>query len=48
MKYVYIMDYWVPFPTSEYGGVLTIIAENDDEVYNLICSEDGIDQGHKD
>ena len=48
MKYVYIMDYWVPFPSSEYGGVLTIIAENDDEVYNLICSEDGIDQGHTD
>ena len=36
------MDYWVPFPSSEYGGVLTIIAENDEEVYNLICSEDGI------
>ena len=36
MKYLYIVDYWVPFPSSEYGGVLSVIAENDNECYDLL------------
>ncbi len=36
MKYLYIVDYWIPFPSSEYGGVLTVIGENDNEVYDLL------------
>jgi len=36
MKYLYLVDYWVPFPTSEYGGLLTLIAKNDNECHDLL------------
>ena len=36
MKYLYLVDYWVPFPASEYGGVLSVIAENDNECHDLL------------
>lgn len=36
MKYLYIVDYWVPFPSSEYGGLINVIAENDVECHNLL------------
>lgn len=36
MKFLYLVDYWVPFPSSEYGGVLSVIAENDNECHDLL------------
>ena len=36
MKYLYLVDYWVPFPSSEYGGLLTLIAKNDVECHDLL------------
>lgn len=36
MKYIYIVDYWVPFPTSEYGGVINVIASSDVECHDLL------------
>lgn len=36
MKYLYLVDYWVPFPSSEYGGVISVIAENDEECHDLL------------
>lgn len=36
MKYLYLVDYWVPFPSSEYGGVVGVIAENDEECHDLL------------
>ncbi len=36
MKYLYIVDYWVPFPSSEYGGVISVIAENDVECHDIM------------
>ena len=36
MKYLYLVDYWVPFPSSEYGGLLTVIAENDVECHDIL------------
>lgn len=36
MKYFYLVDYWVPFPSSEYGGVISVIGENDSEVHDLL------------
>ena len=36
MKYLYLVDYWVPFPTSEYGGLLTLIAKDDNECHDLL------------
>ena len=44
MKCIYIIDYWVPFPQSEYGGVVTLIAEDDTEAFDLCSTEDGFDQ----
>jgi hypothetical protein len=38
MKYLYLVDYWVPFPSSEYGGVISVIGENDNEVHDLLLS----------
>jgi len=36
MKHLYLVDYWVPFPSSEYGGNVTVIAENDNECHDLL------------
>jgi hypothetical protein len=40
MKYLYIINYWVPFPASEYGGVVSVVAEDDQECYNLVVEYD--------
>ena len=40
LKYLYIVDYWVPFPQSEYGGVINVIAENENEVFTLLSDPD--------
>lgn len=39
-KFLYIVDHFVPFPQSEYGGVWNVIAEDDDECFDLIVAED--------
>jgi len=39
-KYLYIIDYWVPFPQSEYGGIITLIAENDTDAFGIISNEE--------
>lgn len=36
MKYLYLVDFWVPFPTSEYSGLLAVIGENDNEVHDIL------------
>ena len=36
MKYFYLVDYWVPFPSSEYGGVVSVIAENNNECHDVL------------
>jgi hypothetical protein len=36
MKYLYIVRYWVPFPSSEYGGVINVIAETDEECHDIL------------
>jgi len=38
-KYMYVVDYWVPFPASEYGGLVILIAENDVEALELLSEE---------
>jgi len=47
MKNLYIVDYWVPFPSSEYGGVVSLIAENDTEAFELLANEDGFDEKYQ-
>jgi len=40
VKYLYIIDYWVPFPQSEYGGMITLIAEDDTDAFGIISNEE--------
>ena len=42
MKFLYVIDHFVPFPSSEYGGLWNVIAENDEECYDLITTDDGM------
>ena len=46
MKRLYIVDYWVPFPSSEYGGVVNLIAESDNEAFELLANEGGFDDAY--
>jgi hypothetical protein len=46
MKSLYIVDYWVPFPSSEYGGVINLIAENDHEAFNILSEEESYDDNY--
>ena len=39
-KYLYIVDHFVPFPQSEYGGVWHVIAKSDEECFDVVVSED--------
>ena len=48
VKYLYIIDYWVPFPQSEYGGIINVIAETDSEVFDLLSEEDSFNEGYID
>tara|TARA_B100000676_G_scaffold144272_1_gene142730 strand:+ start:272 stop:517 length:246 start_codon:yes stop_codon:yes gene_type:complete len=42
-KYLYIIEHYVPFPQSEYGGIWNVIAENDEECFDLITAADSGD-----
>ena len=44
MKSLYIVDYWVPFPSSEYGGVVSLIAESDTEAFAILSQEEQFDE----
>ena len=44
MKSLYIVDYWVPFPSSEYGGVINLIANSDTEAFELLSQEESYDK----
>lgn len=43
MKFLYIVEHFCPFPRSEYGGIWNVIAENDEECYDLITEYDDED-----
>jgi mannitol-1-phosphate/altronate dehydrogenase len=48
MKSLYIVDYWVPFPCSEYGGVVSLIAENDTDAFTILSQEKEFDESYVD
>jgi hypothetical protein len=48
MKALYIVDYWVPFPSSEYGGVVSLIAESDTEAFAILSQETEYDEQYVD
>lgn len=37
-KYFFVVSHAIPFPSSEYGGLWNVIAENDDECFDLISN----------
>lgn len=39
-KFFYIVDHFVPFPSSEYGGLWNVIASDDEECFDLIVQAD--------
>tara|TARA_A200000159_G_scaffold126692_1_gene122059 strand:- start:228 stop:467 length:240 start_codon:yes stop_codon:yes gene_type:complete len=39
-KFFYIVNHFVPFPSSEYGGIWNVIAESDEECFDLISERD--------
>lgn len=48
MKYLYIVDYWVPFPSSEYGGLINLIAESDTEAFEILSNEQSFNNRYVD
>ena len=36
---LYIVDYWVPFPSSEYGGVQLVVACTDAECERILAED---------
>jgi succinate dehydrogenase flavin-adding protein (antitoxin of CptAB toxin-antitoxin module) len=48
MKSLYIVDYWVPFPSSEYGGLINLIAESDTEAFTILANEEEFDDRYTD
>jgi hypothetical protein len=36
---IYIIDYWIPFPTSEYGGTIIVTAKSEEEVIELLKTQ---------
>jgi len=39
-KFLFIVDHFIPFPQSEYGGIWNVIADDDEECFDLIVDED--------
>ena len=38
-KFIYVGEFWVPFPSSEYGGSWSVIASDKNEVATLLRNE---------
>jgi hypothetical protein len=45
-KFLYLMDFWPKFPTSEYGGLIAVIGTDDNEVHDILLEwrEDYLDK----
>ena len=37
---LYIVDHFIPFPQSEYGGIWNVLASDDEECFDLITAAD--------
>ena len=46
MKYLYLVDYNQPFPSSEYGGLIATIASSDTECHSILLNEGLWDEPH--
>lgn len=36
---IYIFNYWVPFPSSEYGGMIVAVGNSTKEVEQMLLSD---------
>jgi hypothetical protein len=36
---LYVVSYWLPFPSSEYGGIEGWVAKDDEQVIRMICDQ---------
>jgi len=43
MTIIYLVDYWVPFPSSEYGGIVAVLAESDEECFDILSNTEEYD-----
>ena len=34
--FIFLVDFWLPFPSSEYGGLQCIIAQDEDEAIKIL------------
>lgn len=39
-KYLYIVQHFLNYPRSEYGGIWNVVAKSDEECFDLIARED--------
>ena len=39
MANIYLVNYWVPFPSSEYGGEQIVIADSEEEAIQFIIDD---------
>jgi hypothetical protein len=46
--FLYLVDYWVPFPASEQGGLIAVIAETSEEVFDILSNDDRFDSRYSD
>lgn len=46
MKYLYLVDFNQPFPSSEYGGLIAAIASSDTECHSILLDERLWDEPH--
>ena len=46
MKTIYLVDYWVPFPSSEYGGMISVIAKDDKECFDILSEFPQFDKSY--
>jgi hypothetical protein len=44
---LYVFNYWVPFPSSEYGGLAVVIGEDDEQVYDLVKNSKYYEEGKR-
>lgn len=40
MSYLFIVDHFVPFPSSEYGGIWAVVAQDEEDCFDLITQRD--------
>jgi len=45
MGTLYIVDFWLPFPSSEYGGVQIVVANSDAECERILA--DTVDEYYR-